>query len=79
MSFTYQREREIDIGEEKPENVEEEFDFDSETVGGWVLESFGRFPKAGDTFSFLDRSVSVLRMDGRRVDRVLLTKNKSME
>ncbi len=58
---------------------DDDLECESETVGGWVLESFGRFPKAGDTFSFLDRSVSVLRMDGRRVDRVLLTKNKSME
>ena len=50
------------------------FDFDSETVGGWTRESFGgEFPKEGDSFEWRNLRVTVLSMEGRRVDRVLVT------
>lgn len=49
---------------------EENFDFESDTVGGWTLEMFGRYPKAGDSFEYENLSVTVLKMDGLRVDRV---------
>ena len=53
---------------------EEDFDFDSETVGGWTIESFGgEFPKEGDSFEWRNLRVTVLSMEGRRVDRVLVT------
>ena len=51
---------------------EDEFDFESETVGGWTLEMFGSFPKEGDCFEYEELSVTVLAMDGRRVERVLV-------
>ena len=51
---------------------EDEFDFESETVGGWTLEMFGSFPKEGDSFEYEELSVTVLAMDGRRVERVLV-------
>jgi len=50
---------------------EEAFEAESGTVGGWTLEMFGRFPKAGDSFRYENMTVTVLSMvDGRRVDRI---------
>ena len=50
---------------------EENFDFESETVGGWTIESFGRFPEAGESFRYADFTVTVLAMNELRVERVL--------
>ena len=52
---------------------EDDFDADSSTVGGWTMEMFGGYPKAGDSFDYENFTVTVLEMDGRRVDRVLIT------
>ncbi len=51
---------------------EEDFDFESETVGGWTIESFGRFPEAGESFRYADFTVTVLAMNELRVERVLV-------
>ena len=51
---------------------EESFEVESETVGGWTVESFGAFPQEGDSFSYENISVTVLSMDGRRVEKVLV-------
>ncbi|HQC36328.1 MAG TPA: hemolysin family protein [Bacillota bacterium] len=50
---------------------DELFEFESDTVGGWTVETLGYFPKPGDSFDFEDLKISVLSMDGLRVDRVL--------
>ncbi|MDO4804912.1 MAG: hemolysin family protein [Lachnospiraceae bacterium] len=52
---------------------EEEFPFESKTVGGWTIEEFGRFPEEGEKFTYAGMTVTVLRMDERRVGRVLVT------
>lgn len=51
---------------------EESFQVESETVGGWTVESFGKFPSEGDSFTYENLTVSVLSMDGRRVEKVLV-------
>ena len=51
---------------------EDDFEFESETVGGWTVEMFGEFPKPGDKFSYRNMDISVLSMDGRRVEKVLV-------
>ncbi len=52
---------------------EEVFDADSDTLGGWVIESFGgHFPMPGETFEYENLKITVLSMEGRRVDRVLV-------
>jgi CBS domain containing-hemolysin-like protein len=51
---------------------EENFDCESETVGGWTIESFGRFPEAGESFRYADFTVTVLAMNELRVERVLV-------
>jgi len=55
---------------------EDEFEAESETVGGWTMENFGGFPEPGDSFLYKDLSIKVLAMDGRRVDRVLVERVK---
>ena len=52
---------------------EDSFETESATVGGWTLEKFGGFPKAGDSFTAEGLTVTVLAMDdGLRVERVLV-------
>ena len=51
---------------------EENFDAESGTVGGWTVEMFGNFPEVGDSFRYDDFVITVLAMDGRRVERVLV-------
>ena len=51
---------------------EDALDSESSTVGGWTLERFGAFPAEGDRFEWEDLSVTVLKMDGLRVERVLV-------
>lgn len=47
-------------------------DTDSATVGGWTIERFGAFPKLGDSFCYENLTVTVLAMDGLRVEKVLV-------
>lgn len=54
---------------------EDEFDFESETVGGWTLEMFGDFPNEGESFEYRDLTVDVLAMEGRRVERILVKRS----
>lgn len=51
---------------------EDDVDAKSNTVGGWTLEMFGSFPQEGDSFTYRNLTVTVLSMDGRRVERVLV-------
>ena len=51
---------------------EDDVDAESNTVGGWTLEMFGSFPQEGDSFTSRNLTVTVLSMDGRRVERVLV-------
>ncbi len=52
---------------------EEGFKADSDTLGGWVMESLGgRFPEPGESFEYENLKITVLSMDERRVDRVLV-------
>ena len=50
---------------------EEEADY--HTVGGMVMDNLGRVPAAGDRFDWEGYTFEVLDMDGRRVDKVLVT------
>ena len=49
---------------------EDALETDSATVGGWTLERFGSFPTPGDGFEYETLRVTVLAMDGMRVERV---------
>jgi putative hemolysin len=46
---------------------------DYETLGGFVMTSLGRIPNAADQFEWEGLRFEVVDMDGRRVDKVLVT------
>ena len=52
------------------------FDFESETVGGWCIEMMDEFPEEGDTFTYEDLSVRILECDERRVTKVEISRNQ---
>lgn len=58
---------------------EDDFETESVNVGGWTLEMFDGFPKEGDSFSYRDATVTVLRMDDLRVGKVLITVHPQQE
>ena len=58
---------------------EEAFETESSTVGGWTLEVFGAFPEEGESFRHENLSVTVLKMDGLRVERVLIKREDDGE
>lgn len=53
---------------------EENFEAESDTVGGWVVEKLGHFPTSGETFEDNQISIKVLSMDGLRVEKILVDK-----
>ena len=58
---------------------ERRFDAESETVGGWTIEMFGFFPEENASFDYEDLNVKVLKMDGLRVEKILVTKNEGSD
>ena len=59
---------------------EDSFEADSDTLGGWAIESFGgRFPVSGESFRYENLQITVLAMDGRRVDRLLVKTDRPVE
>ena len=51
---------------------------DYQTVGGLVMDALGRVPVTGDSFEREGYSFEVMRMDGRRVDKVLITPQRGL-
>jgi CBS domain containing-hemolysin-like protein len=43
---------------------------DYETVGGFLMAELGRLPVVGDEVPIEEGTLVVLRLDGRRIDRV---------
>jgi putative hemolysin len=50
---------------------EEEYQFN--TLAGFVISQLGRLPRVADHITALDKCFEVVDMDGRRVDRVLIS------
>jgi putative hemolysin len=44
------------------------------TIGGFVMARLGRVPKAADAFEWAGLSFEVMDMDGRRIDKVLVSR-----
>jgi len=55
---------------------EEQFPYESDTVGGFVTEYLERFPRVRDQFSYEGFHFVVLEMDERRVVRISVKKEK---
>ncbi|MAJ91671.1 MAG: magnesium/cobalt efflux protein [Legionellales bacterium] len=54
-------------------------DVEYETVGGFVISTFGYLPKRGETIISEGFNIKVLRADKRRVNLLLFTQNSSQE
>jgi putative hemolysin len=47
------------------------------TIGGFVMARLGRVPKAADTFEWGGMKFEVMDMDGRRIDKVLVSRKQN--
>ena len=52
------------------EITEELEDDDTSTVNGWAMSVLGRIPEEGDSFEALGLTVRVIKMDGRRIEKL---------
>lgn len=55
--------------------VDEETDV--ATVGGWVIEQFGRIPRVGEEFDYGDLHICVSKRAPRRLTEVIITKKQN--
>lgn len=55
---------------ELAEIPEYDFEAESETLGGWALEMLEGFPEKGESFTYGDLQITVLEVEGRRVERL---------
>ncbi len=66
----------IILGSADVEDIFEMLDKDEEwevlTVSGWVMDMLGRIPKEDDYFEYENLKVTVLDMDGKRVQKIRL-------
>ena len=46
------------------------------TIGGFVMARLGRVPRTADVFEWGGLKFEVMDMDGRRIDKVLVMRNK---
>ena len=60
---------ELDIDEE----------LDAQTVNGWTMTELGKVPTVGDVFENYGLKVSVLNMDGKRIENVQITDMREKE
>lgn len=61
------------------ELLEKEIELEVITVSGWVMNMLGRIPEKGDEFTYENLQVSVMEMDGKRVEKIRLIVNKEEE
>lgn len=54
---------------------EDDFDFESETVGGWVMELLEGFASPGDVLTYRDLTITVLETDDKRVEKVRVSRS----
>jgi putative hemolysin len=50
-----------------------------QTLGGMIMNMLGRVPVTGSRVQVADYRLEVMDMDGRRVDKVLVMKEKTEE
>jgi CBS domain containing-hemolysin-like protein len=62
---------------EEATGAHEDIDEDVDTIGGLVQARLGRLARVGDAIAFGDRSLEVVRVKGRRILRVMVSKAPS--
>lgn len=58
---------------------EDTFEGDYTTVGGWCIESLGRFPSEGDSFTYRNLDITVAEVDDKRVKKIKVLKHQIEE
>lgn len=58
---------------------DEDKDTDAMTVTGWAMDILGKIAEEGDSFEALGLSVKVLKMEGRRIDRLQVIDERERE
>ncbi len=62
------------LGSTNAEHFFEELDREEElevtTVSGWVMDQLGKIPEEGEQFQFENLKITVLKMSGRRVEKI---------
>lgn len=43
------------------------------TIAGFVLNQLGHMPRSGEHFDYAGRRIEVVDMDGRRIDKILVS------
>lgn len=61
------------------EVLEVDSDFEAITVGGWVMEVLEKIPSQDDTFESDGLRVRVMRMSGKRIEQVEITRLVNLE
>lgn len=61
------------------EYEDKEFESEYTTVGGWCTDVLGKFPEVGDHFEFENLKVSIIEVDGMRVEKVKIIKQEENE
>lgn len=61
------------------DELDKEQEFDVTTVSGWVMDELGKIPEEGDCFQYEDMTITVLKMSGRRVEKVRIELKPQME
>lgn len=61
------------------EYEDKEFESEYTTVGGWCTDVLGKFPEVGDNFVFGNLKVSIIEVDGMRVEKVKIIKVEENE
>jgi putative hemolysin len=47
---------------------------DFNTIGGFVFGLFGRMPRVGEQLKYKDLKFEILEMDGRKINKIKITK-----
>ena len=54
-------------------------DFDSNTIGGWVTETYGGIPPIGETLQFADLEIKVVKTTKKKVLKVRSKRVEAVE
>lgn len=60
-------------------SLENDEEFEVQTVSGWVMEQLGQIPEEGNTFEYKNLFVTVTEMDGKRVDKIKVVVNPILD
>jgi len=65
-------------------DIIEDFDVDFElidyaTIAGFIIDQINEIPRVGDKIEYSDYTFEIVDMDGNRIDKILITKNKENE